>query len=124
MSIKTSLVAGVASAFAAIGDVKKSVRLRVTTNSGYDTATGTFASANTDYTFDAVHLSIRRGDLDQGAPSGQSKLLFEQRTCPVIPTMDDQIIIGDRWYEVTRVDTDPANVTWTLFIREAGYERN
>ena len=70
---------------------------------------------HTTYTLQGiVDLYSEFYKVQAGIPDSDVKLLIIAGSLSVTPRKDDQVKFRDTWYQVRKVDTDPALATWTL----------
>lgn len=119
MALKRStIVAAVATAFTAIGNIPESVTYR-RTSSSYNTATGTNTITNTDYTISVVFSKYNNFEIDkQVVLATDIKALFKQSSLSITPNVaTDKIIRSSKTYTILNIGQDPAAATYTLQLR-------
>ena len=119
MGLKATIANAVASGFSAIGDVKVTATYTQITKGTYNPVTGNSPPTETTYTItDTVFYSARDREIDGiKILVNDRRLMFQQTSLPITPSQDDKIIVDGRNYNIVNIIEDPAQATWTLFIR-------
>jgi len=123
MGLRDALLSAVSSAITATGDIAEELTYIVKTNAKYDIYSGKKEATETQYTLKAIVTvgaeKSKVGEIATGN-TGELSVLFASKGLTFTPKTNDIIIRDSERYTVNKIDTDPANASYTLTIRRVG----
>ena len=123
MGLRDALLSAVSSAIDATGDIAETLTYVIKTNSKYDVYEGRKESTETEYPFKAivsvVSSKVANGSVASGN-TGELSIVFAAKGLTFTPKTNDIIIRSSEKYTISKIDTDPANASYTLLIRKLG----
>lgn len=115
MSLAAQVAAGVAAAFAGLGDLVQAVTLRRSTLGGYDANGSTVAETTADYPFQGA-VTKRETTVEGGI--SRTVLTVALKPGGVEPVPGDHLVIGDGMWRVMEVDAlKPADVALAFTVK-------
>jgi hypothetical protein len=123
MGLRDAILDAVSSAVTSVGDIAEDLTYVTKTNAKYDIYSGKKEATETSYSLKAivsiVGEKVNQGEITSGNTGGLS-LVFASKGLEFTPKTNDIIIRNSERYAINKIDTDPANASYTLEIRRAG----
>ena len=123
MGLRDALLSAVSSAITATGDIAEDLTYVIKTNAKYDIYSGKKEATETTYALKAIVIIVganaKTGEIVSGS-TGELSVMFASKGLTFTPKTNDTIIRNSEQYSINKIDTDPANASYTLTIRRVG----
>lgn len=119
--LKEAFKNAAAAAFAAAGDVKEEVTLRIkaSSNPTYNPTTDSITDSYTDYTVNIIPSGYDSREINNQTildTDEKAKILVDD-IANITPKRNDQVVRNSVVWEIVSTHKDPADAVWTLQIR-------
>lgn len=123
MGLRDAILSAVSSAITATGDIAESITYIATSKANYDVYTGKKEVIETQYPLNAIVTivsdKVLKGSIASGN-TGELSVLFAAKGLAFTPKTNDIVLRNSERYAISKIDTDPANASYTLLIRKLG----
>jgi len=120
MSLKEAFRKAALAAFAAAGDVKRSVSFRSITTGAYNATTGTVTETYTDYAVSMIIVRVQAKEVGQGIIKTEDRwALIPQYSLTPVPKINDLIIESSNEWRIVLIKDDGADALWKFLVRKA-----
>lgn len=119
MGLKATIATAVATAFQAVGDVKRDVTFVQVVLGAYDPESDTYDETKVETTFEAIAVKPTSVEIEwyPQANRGALKLLVKAADVPSKPTLEDYFLIDTVQWEVVRVNATPDGSLFIVFLQ-------